>query len=511
MAKGKRFGRVARLIGACAVAGAIIAGPMAGAGQAADLSSFAGQGTGFALRVVVDLTGLPAPIKSAIDTAYGTLRSALPSTTAAQLPASFPFLIDQRFLQTLSQLGQVTQAHALLGQGTLQDILGAPFNKSADATKVGQHSTASASPAAIPGAGALPNLNLLGIGVGQLSASIPTATQVLSNGTLVSVTASLQSLLSALNLPTDILNQLTAGLNGLTSQIQGVINTANSSTGVLGGALSTVGNTLASTPVDSTLGGILGTAGLGNAIGNPTQMVSQLQNLVKIPDIGNLLNGTLASINGLVNNASAQKVTGKSFSDATSSLASIDVLGLLHVGAVNLASHSEAGGVPGTAKNTSSCSLLTARLGAAGVSTDGKSIVVNGVPVPVPAVDLSTVQNAVNTVLNAAGLSVSLCDTAQGHTAADGTSASQTVSALRIQFAPTILGAIEGASDFTPGSTPIKIIIDPSVETAASAGVAAASVSHPVLPHTGAAPLATIVTGLIVTGGALVLRRRFAA
>jgi hypothetical protein len=512
MATKHRFARVGRLAGACAVVGALLAGPLAAAGNATpDLGSYAGQGTGFALRVVVDLSGLPAAAKSAIQQAYAPVAAA----SGGKLPAQFPFVIDQRFIETLSQLGSASQAHALLGQGVIQDVVGkvtsTNFNQSADATKMGQSSSVTTATKNLPA----DNLPLVSATVGRLNAAISSVPSVTSDGSLASVTASLQALFSAIpGLP----SELTDAMNQLQSQINGVIATANQAQGALGSALSTVGNTLASTPVGSTLGGVLDQAGLGNAIGNPSQMVTQLQNLVQIPNVTNLLNSAAATVNGLANTASATKSNGKAFSDATSKLASINVLGLLNVGAVNLASHSEAAGKPGTAHNTSSCSLASVNLGTGqGVSLDGKSLIVNGVAVPVPSVDLSAVQSAVNSVLNVAGLSVGLCDTANGKAAADGTSASQTVSALRVQFAPT-LAAVEGGPITSQndslgllGSTPVKIIIDPSVETAASATQAAAlPASNPALPHTGAAPLATVVTGLIVTGGALILRRRFA-
>ena len=122
--------------------------------------------------------------------------------------------------------------------------------------------------------------------------------------------------------------------------------------------------------------------------------------------------------------------------------------------------------------------------------------------------------NAINQVLNVAGLQVGLCDVANQRASADGKSASQTLSALRIVFAP-LAGAAPQVADplgITQGTQLIKIVIDPSVETAASASVAQAApaAKAPTLPHTGAGALATIVTGIGVAGGALFLRRRLA-
>ena len=512
MAKAHRVTRVGRLVGACAVVGALIAGPIAGSAQAADLKSFAGQGTGFALRVVVDLSGLPLPAKQAIETAYGTVRGALPAAQQAALPAKFPFVIDQRFLETLGDLGRNTQAHALLGQGTIQDIAGAAlpgnfgdaFNKSASANQVGQDRRVESTPTGLP-----VSLPILNMGVGRLRAAIPTANKVLADGSLVQVQAGLNGLLDILP------DAVKTALEDVTANVNTVIDQVNSASGTLGTALDTVGDTLATTPVDSQLGGVLNQVGLGDALGNPTEMVEQLQQLVQIPNIDDLLNTSLASINGLVNTSAAEKSASKAFADASSKIASINVLDLLKVGVVDLKSHSEATGVAGGAKNTSSCSIANVNLAdTAGVSLDGKSLIVGGVPVPVPAVDIAAVKSAVNQVLNVAGLQVGLCDVANARAAADGTSASQTLSALRIVFAPLATGVPDVANPLgiTQGTPLIKIVIDPSVETAASAQVAAAApaAKAPALPHTGAGALATIITGIAVAGGALVLRRRLA-
>ena len=510
MAKKHRLARVGRLVGACAVVGALVAGPLAAAGNAAtpNLSSFAGQGTGFALRVVVDLSGLPQAAKDAVQTLYAPVAAA----SGGKLPANFPFVIDQRFIETLSQLGSNNHANSLLGQGVLQDVLGkvlpADLNKSADATKTGDHSSVQATPASLP-TSTLPILNM---GLGVLNAAIPTATKVTSDGTLASVSASLQGLLNVL--PPAVQQALTEAVNNINS----TIDTVNGASGTLGTALNTVGNTLAGT-TDPVIGGLLGQAGLPVGSANAGQLVSQLQSTIQIPHVSNLLDSVAASVNGLVNTAAAEKTTGKAFSDASSHLASINVAGLLKVGVIDLKSHSEAGGVSGSAKNTNSCSIANVNLanGAGGVSLDGKSLIVNGVALPVPAVDVGTVLNAVKSVTNLAGLSVSLCDVANGKAAADGSSASQTVSALRIVFAP-LAGGVPAVGQGVPtlgitqGTPLVKIIIDPSVETAASAQVAAvAPASQPVLPHTGAGTMATIVTGAMVAGGALILRRRLAA
>jgi LPXTG-motif cell wall-anchored protein len=387
----------------------------------------------------------------------------------------------------------------------LGGVLPSNFNKSASANKVGQDSRVDSTPTGVPGV----DLPILNMGIGRLRAAIPTANNVLASGTLAEVSAGLNGLLAVLP---DAVKQ---ALQDAIANINGVIDQVNSASGTLGTALDTVGDTLATTPVNSTLGGVLNQAGLGDALGNPTEMVTQLQQLVQIPHVDDLLNGVAAKVTGLVNTAAAEKTTGKAFADASSRIASINVLDLLKVGVVDLKSHSEVRGVPGSAKNTSQCSIANVNLAdTAGVSLDGKSLIVAGLPVPVPAVDVAAVKNAVNQVLNVAGLSVGLCDVANSRAAANGTSASQTLSALRIVFAPLASGTPDVANPLgiTQGTQLVKIIIDPSVETAANAQVASAgpAAKAPALPHTGAGALATIVTGIMVAGGALVLRRRLA-
>jgi hypothetical protein len=346
------------------------------------------------------------------------------------------------------------------------------------------------------------------MGIGNLNAAIPSLSKVTSDGNLLSVTAGLNGLLNIL--PDAVKQALTTAI----ANVNTTIDTVNGASGPLGTALGTVGNTLAST-TDPVVNQVLGQAGLPTGSANASQLVSQLQSKVQIPHVDNLLQTVAATVNGLTNTASAEKTVGMATSNATSKLASINVLNLLKVGVVDLKSSSQAGGLPGTAKNTHSCSIANVNLGGgvAGVSLDGKSLIVNGLAVPVPAVDIGNVLNAVNTVTSAAGLQVTLCDAANAKAADDGTSASQTVSALRIVFAPLAAGVPDVANPLgiTKGTPLVRIVIDPSVETAASAQVAAvAPAAAPALPHTGAAPLATIVTGMIVAGGALILRRRLA-
>src|SRR5687768_1420417 len=132
MQHSQRKSRIGRLVGAFLVAGLLVAGPAAGPAGAAELTSYAGQGSGFALRVIVDLSVLPDELKDEIQDNYETFRGTVPSAARALLPSEFPFKIDQRFIETLAQIGATTKAQALLG-GTFEDA--------AEATKVGDEVT----------------------------------------------------------------------------------------------------------------------------------------------------------------------------------------------------------------------------------------------------------------------------------------------------------------------------------------------------------------------------------
>jgi LPXTG-motif cell wall-anchored protein len=488
--KNHRVSSVGRLVGACAIIGALLAGPLAGAGSAASTDSFAGQGTGFALRIVMDLSGLPKPATDAIQANYTTFRNALPTAEARSLlPATFPLVIDQRFIQTLADLGSTTQAHSLLGQGFKN------FTQSANATKVGQTSSVTTATQMLPSA----DLPLLNVSAGKLNAAVSSLSNVTSSGTLASVAA---------GLPVGILPPaVTQALTDVTANLNSVITTANAT---LDGVLGQVATAYtAAAPSDPILGPILGQVGLETIVTNATT----LKNTVNLPTVlGSLLTQT-ASLTGLANSASTDESGSKTVANAASKIGSIDVLGLLHVGLVDMKSHSEAAGTAGTAHNSSSCSLTTLNLGAAGVSIDGKQLIVNGTPVPVPAADIDAIKSAVNTVMSAAGLKVGLCDIAKGTTAKNGTSASQTLSALSSEVAPLAGGDpnVNPTLGITTGTPLLKLLIDPSVETSASANLAAAAA--PNLPRTGQSALPTIVIGLIVAaGGAMfLLRHRLAS
>lgn len=484
-----RTNRGARLVVAIAMVGALVAGPLAGLGSAqSTLNSYTGDASGFALRVVVDLGGLPQSVRDEISTAYGSLRAALPADAADLLPASFPFTIDQRFIETLAQIGEATKAQALLGTG---------FTDKVEATKVGDSTTAATAEHKIPSA----DLPVLNATVGQLTASVLDGPKASADGVITDVSATLEGV-GAL-LPAE----LAAAFDDLVADINAAIATVN---GELDTALGTVADTLVdtvSTEPTGLLGTVLGEAGLSTD--DVTELTTELTSSLNVPDVAHPLETTLATLVGLDNDAVAQKTAdNKAVSDATSKIASVGALGLISVGVIDLSSHSEAAGVTGSAKNSSTCSIADVKLGNAtdGVGLDGKTLYVGGVAIPVPDADVAGLASTVGDVMETVGLSIELCDSATSNAAADGTSASQSVSAFRLEFAPKAPADIP-ALGVTAGDQLVKVIIDPTVETSVSAQVGEVSQAAP-LPATGAAPLATIATGLALTVGAIVIRRK---
>jgi LPXTG-motif cell wall-anchored protein len=482
----KKVSRIARVGIASALASVVALGAFGIPGAGADTQSFAASANGFALRVSVDLSGLPAAAKGQIDSAYAQARAALPADAQAKLPATFPYKIDQILSKTSSDASSsLTKAVSSLGEGfaTLQ---------SRTATTMGESQNYSEQAVAVPDNNSLKVLDVVG---GILKSTVAAGPKVDGSATLAQVGATLAGTASVL--PTElkdafaeVATQVNSTLSTASTQVQSQVNTVEST---LIGSLPE--------PIKSTL---------------PTSVVSDLSSSVQIPTtMPNPLAGNLASITDIVNGTTAQKLAdGRSAADANSKIKAVSLLGgLISVSAINLSSHSEAAGTPGSAKNSSACTLADVRMGGtSGVALDGSNVYVNvnGSPVAVPAVGglVDSLKSQVNTVLNQAGISVKLCDAEAGTAAADGTSATQSRSAFSLTFAPKAPAAIS-ALGINAGDTLAKITIDPTVQTAAQAQ-APAPAPVATLPHTGASAKATGIFGLALIGGAFVLRRRFA-
>jgi hypothetical protein len=489
-----------RLVGASVVALALAAGPLASGASAADIGAFSGMGTGYALRVAVDLNGLPDAVKGPIQTAYTTLRDGLPAEAQALLPEDFPFAIDQRFIETLAEMGSAQKAQAFLSHGLIDYPEAAEASGSSDSDEV------SAAEKNLPS----DDLPVLSASAAELAASISEGPKVDGTGLLDSVSASLEQL-SAL-FPAE----LQTALDDVVTQVNGAVSTAQTA---LDGVLGDVATDLVGQVTDDpALGGLLDDAGLGDVLGgvdpvaDATALTTELQNALQLNTLTDLLTGPVASVEGVRNGSHSEKTAEKAFSEAASTIDSVDVLGLLSAEAIDLESHSEAAGTPGSATNDSSCSIAAVNVGGQdGVALDGETLTVAGAEVPVPTDQVDAVKGVAHDVLDAIGVvdadSIDVCDT-ETDADEDGTAAAQRVSAFHVELAlkaPADVGSLIGAGDEL-----VRLVIDPSVQTAAAAQPAP-TVSEPEvsLPRTGAPLVGTLLSGIGLAAGALFMRRRF--
>ncbi len=497
-----RAARVRRLIGAAGLALLVAAGPLAGPAAAAPLDSFSGLGTGYALRVTLDVRPLIAAVpalQGVLDTVWGSV----PGQSGA-----FPGVIDQTLIKTTSEAdGNVTKSRSVLAEGLL-DL------ESIEATSIGQSLEKVVQTVALPSA----DLPLLTGAVGTLKAAIGKGPGVNGSGSLTSLGVGLPLDDLAPAVLDDLITQLTATITDLTDNLTGTLTPLLETSGLsvdLANSLTTTIDQLASTlPVGSDLlGGLTSGLGLGSVadLSNPAAVTPALESLLDVDSLvsqitdlldASLLEGALADLTGLVNFTKAAKSgDGLAVADSVAELKSLNVLGgLIDVGVLNLEAHSEAAGTKGSAKNSSSCSIADVKVGgeALGISLDGSNIFVNGEPVPVVGDLVAQVKGVVDQVLSTVGIDVGLCDAAQVEVESDGSAAAQRVSALRVEVAPLGL---------------FNLVIDPTVETSVAAQpvVAAPVEDDPTLPRTGAGAIATLLSGLGLAGGAFFARKRVLA
>lgn len=481
-----KLSRLSRAVLAAALGSMVVFGALGSTGAGADLQGFSANSQGFALRVTVDLSGLPAAAKGQIDGAYATARAALPADVQAKLPATFPYKIDEYFVKSASDASSsATKAMSVLTEGNLRS------DPALVAEKAGETQSSTIQSAVIPEDS---SLAVLTAAAGVLKSTVASGPKVEGNATLASVNATLENVASLLP------NELKQAVTDLFATVNSTAATAESS-------LQTTINT-----VETTLIGALPTDVKSTL---PPVAQTDLSSLIDIPTVPNPLATNLASISELVNKTTSLRDGDKASADAVSTVKSMTVLGgFISVSAINLAAHSEAAGVPGSAKNTAACSIADVRVGGnTGVSLDGKTVFVNvaGNPVGIPVVGdvVPQLKAQVDSVLSQAGLSVKLCDQDVHGASADGTSANQQVSGFVIEFAPKAPAAVP-ALGINAGDTLMKITIDPTVQTAAQAQPAVVTAPTQALPHTGASATGTAIFGIILIGGAYVLRRRFA-
>ena len=491
-----RAARLRRFVGAAGLALLVAGGPMAGPAAAAELDQFSGMGTGYALRVTLDVRELidavPA-LQGALDTVWANV----PGQSGA-----FPGVIDQTFIKTTSEAdGTTTKARSVLAEGLL-DL------DAVEATSVGQTVENKPPTFELPSA----DMPVLSGAAGTLKAAVSSGPNVTGSGKL----ADLGVAIPLDDLPGDVVTDIVAALTAaitditddLTTQLDGLLGGTALSTALVDQLTGQIEEIADETPVGSgvldDLTGGLGladpsdltdtaavTTALESAL-DPAALVAQITDLLNT----SLLDGALAQLEGLVNiTKAAQSGDGVAVANSVAQLKSLDVLGgLVDVGVLNLESHSEAAGTKGSASNDSSCSIADVKVGgdALAISLDGSNVWVNGAAVPVGDVT-AQLKTVVDQILETVGIEVGLCETAQVEAEADGTAAAQRVSALRVEVAPLGL---------------FNLVIDPTVETSVAAQIAVAEEDEPVLPRTGAASAATALAGLGLAVGAFALRKR---
>lgn len=508
----------ARATAAALLAGALVMGPLGLAPAGADLSEFSATGTGFGLRVTVDFSGLPDDVKAEIDSAYTSARDALPAEAQAELPESFPFVVDQFFARTTSDANQVgdgfsTKAESVLGDG-FADL------DSVTAESVGESKQSSTSSLQIPPSQAGLDASVVNGAVGDLLAQVDAGPVVDADASLAEVNVTLVNAIALL--PDALRDPLTDALLAVVDEVNSTLDGAS---GTLSDTVEDTADEVEGTLAGSPLGDTLADAGVideGGVVDDGTDLSTNVLDALGAIEVASPVTNTLATMADVQTQANAHRADGDVVStDAHSVLKSVDVLGgFLSVDAIDLESHSEAAGTEGSAHFSGSCSLTNVRLGdAAGVSLDGTTLYVevDGEPVAVPVETqdtIDTLKGEVDSLLAQAGVSVELCSDTKtatgagtGSAADDGTSASHSVSAFIVTIEPTVPEGVDvSALGLNEGDSLFKVVLDPTVQTAVSAQQAQAVPTA--LPRTGAGVLGTVLSGLLLTGGAFAIRRR---
>ncbi|HVL82171.1 MAG TPA: choice-of-anchor P family protein [Actinomycetota bacterium] len=477
------------------MAAALVLGPFLASPASADLQSFQARSESHALRIIVDLSGLPAEVKGNLNTAWASVPEAAKNQLGLPV-AQFPFVIDQYFVRTSSDASSsLTKALSVLGSvGETPGAWGKDLG-SVSADAVGQSNSNTTQAFSLPG-DQIPSvgLDLVRGTVGQLTASVSTGPSVVGDASLASVSSSL------------------ADIAAMAPELKEVIDTV---LGVVNGSVTDANETIAGAADE--LSAVLAPVVAGTPLEPVVTDAEALVDTISLPAIPNPLGDgiTMAEIRGVAATTTAQKGASLSSADSQSTIKAVDVLdGFLSAGLIDLSAHSEAAGKAGTARNAAACTIADLRVGGEnGIALDGTHVYLNGEAVQVPGADqVAFLKSQVDSVLADAGVTVDLCDTSRSTAAADGSSASQQVSAFIATIEPRVpSGANLAGTPFAgllPGqSLGVRIVVDPTVSTAV--GAAPAALAAPAqLPRTGAPAVATMISGAALAAGALTLRRR---
>lgn len=485
-----------------ALAAALALGPFLASPASADLQSFQARSESHALRIVVDLSGLPTDLVGVLNTAWADVPDAAKTAAGFDPAKGFPLVIDQYLIRTSSDAtSSMTKALSVLGTvGETPNAYGLNLG-SVSADSVGQSNSSSTQGFTIPGTIQAPveQIPSLGLDVvngtlGKLSASVASGPKVVGDASLASVTASL------------------ADIAAMAPELSMVFETVNVAVAT---AVATANQTLedAKDELFAAAGPALEGTPVEGVLADADDLVGEISLPLEVPNPFTQ-NVQLAEITDILANTTSEKSVDLSAATSTSSIKAVDVLdGFLKAGLINLSAHSEAGGKAGTAKNAAACTIADLRIGGdSGIALDGQNVYVDGQPVPVPAAEVAGLKNQVDDVLAQAGISVELCDSSRATTAADGSSATQQVSAFIATIEPRVPAGADLSGTPLDGlvagdSLGVRIIVDPTVSTAVGATPAALAAPAQ-LPKTGAPAVATMLSGAALAAGALALRRR---
>lgn len=451
-----------------------------------------------------DGTGKTADVATSTSTLVGgTLGATL---TSLQQQSQGSLVLNQTVTSSLKHPGTVTSSPAL---AQITDNLPAQIKALLDLNVPGLSVTTAASPLATSGKSVV-----AGVDLGKIADAFPAGS----------------------------LDALTAALNAAVTQLQGATTTAS---GSLGSALTTL---------TGQLGGILGgtpLAGLGTTITNDSTdlqtLLTELSN--ELPGvISNIEDGSIVSLNGLSTTHDVKTVGAQQISTVSNKLASLSILGgLFTVDGFANSLTTQAGGTAGTAKVIAQPNLAKVTAGtnnelsvvlgsissvsgsvaqlyadtAAGVPGLSSTQIATLTSLLQPVTDgLTTLTDALNSALGAAGVSIKQDAVTQNDVAKDGTSAKAALSGLQIVIDPLSklpIPALAKKGNAAAAATPPLLAISvgaldadsaASVVSPAVAGESDATTG--VLAFTGAdLPLTAGIATLLIAGSVgLVIRRR---
>lgn len=484
-----------RAAGVGALVTALIVGPLTAPGAAAaELGAFSGTSNGFALRVVVDASGLLA--------AAPALGSALEETGALQNGT-----LDVTLLSTDGQADTDTAQAAstfIKGSPLLAELF--PGDNHVQASPGNPQNSSDPRAFSLPGDVAGTDFSIVSGTLQELSAAVTESPSATGLGRLGPVNASLDSVVDGLpqearDALQQAVDELNATLETVRTQVDEVRDEAEA----------------AGKPVEDAVSELLGPVPTGTTVDDA---VDQLLTAVDstddlVADVPNPLDllSNLLTVDAPLSDVGVARTASGIEANAASALGHVSVLGdIVTLDAVNLSAVAAATGSPGGATADASCDAVNLQVSDLDVLSLSDGVLsVGGVDLDVNELT-QPVRDAVNQVLGLLSVSVDageLCRVTED-AAADGNSASASAELAPISVG---VGVPEAArSAFGGADTLASIMVDPTVQSAVTAHPQITQTEEKQaaptsLPRTGAGIFGTVVSGLALTGGAFAIRR----